>query len=161
QSNTNEVEGRVAEVRGSVVDVAFPLGSDLPRINDAVRVPMGEGKLDLILEVQLHLGHDRVRAISMDTTDGLQRGVPAYATGAPMSVPVGEAALGRIFNVLGRPIDGKGAVDAKSYYPIHREKPTFAELTTSSEVLETGIKVIDLIAPMTKGGKIGLFGGAG
>ncbi|MHB8624728.1 MAG: F0F1 ATP synthase subunit beta [Aggregatilineales bacterium] len=161
QTTTNELEGKVVQVMGSVVDVAFPIGSNLPRINDAIRVPTGEGKLDLILEVQLHLGHDHVRTIAMDTTDGLPRGVPAYATGAPISVPVGETSLGRIFNVLGRPIDGQGPVNAQTYYPIHRAKPTFAELTTSSEVLETGIKVIDLIAPMTKGGKIGLFGGAG
>jgi len=161
QTKSGELEGQVVQVLGSVVDVVFPIGSDLPHIDDAIRVPMSGGKSDLILEVQLHLGHDRVRAIAMDTTDGLPRGVPAYATGAPISVPVGEKTLGRIFNVLGRPIDGKGDVDAQFRYPIHREKPAFAELTTSSEVLETGIKVIDLIAPMTKGGKIGLFGGAG
>jgi F-type H+-transporting ATPase subunit beta len=158
---SHETEGHVVQVLGSVVDIAFDLGANLPRVNDALRVPMGEGKPDLILEVQTHLGHDKVRTVAMDTTDGLPRGVAAFTTGAPISVPVGATSLGRIFNVLGRPIDGKGAVNAEKYYPIHRAKPTFAELTTSSEILETGIKVIDLIAPITKGGKVGLFGGAG
>ena len=157
----HQTEGHVSQVLGSVVDVTFPLGSSLPRVNDAIRIPMGGDKPDLILEVQTHLGHDKVRTVAMDTTDGLPRGVEVYTTGAPISVPVGAASLGRIFNVLGRPIDGKGPVKAEKYYPIHRAKPTFAELTTSSEILETGIKVIDLIAPITKGGKVGLFGGAG
>jgi len=158
---TRELEGRVVQIQGNVVDVEFPSETMLPLINDAIRVPMGDNQQDLILEVQLQLGHDRVRAIAMDSTDGLPRGVPAYATGAPISVPVGQNDLGRIFNVLGRPIDGKGPVQAERYAPIHREKPAFSELTTSSEILETGLKVIDLIAPITKGGKVGLFGGAG
>ncbi len=161
QAARTELEGKVAQVLGAVVDVEFPIGSNLPRINDAIRVPRGENELDLILEVQTHLGHDKVRTIAMDTTDGLARGVKAFATNAPIMVPVGQAALSRIFNVLGRPIDGKGPVQSTLRYPIHREKPAFSELMTNSEMLETGVKVIDLIAPITKGGKVGLFGGAG
>ncbi len=155
-----EVEGIVAQILGGVVDVAFPEGADLPEIYDAIRVPRGEDE-PLILEVQQHLGGYRVRCVAMDATDGLQRGVPAFATGAPIMVPVGEAALGRIFNVLGRPIDGKGEVHADMYYPIHRPAPPFDEQVTRVELFETGIKVIDLIAPFRKGGKAGIFGGAG
>ncbi len=158
---SHEVQGKVSQVLGNVVDIEFPLGANLPRINDAIRVPMGEGNLDLILEVQTHLGHDQVRTVAMDITDGLSRGVPAFATNAPITVPVGNAVLGRIFNVLGRPVDGKPPAVTDTYYPIHRVKPDFADLTPSSEILETGVKVIDLIAPLTKGGKVGLFGGAG
>jgi F-type H+-transporting ATPase subunit beta len=157
---TQEVEGHIAQILGGVVDVAFPSKADLPEIYDAIRVPR-DGQEDLILEVQQHLGGDRVRCVSMDTTDGLQRGVPAYATGAPILVPVGEAALGRIFNVLGRPIDDKGPVKAETYYPLHRKAPPFEAQSTSVEMFETGIKVIDLIAPFRKGGKAGIFGGAG
>jgi F-type H+-transporting ATPase subunit beta len=155
-----EVQGTVAQILGGVVDVAFPPGADLPEIYDAIRVPR-DGQEPLILEVQQHLGNNRVRCVAMDATDGLQRGVPAYATGAPIMVPVGEVALGRIFNVLGRPIDGKGPVEADTYYPIHRKAPSFEEQATSVEMFETGIKVIDLIAPFRKGGKAGIFGGAG
>jgi F-type H+-transporting ATPase subunit beta len=155
-----EIEGIISQILGGVVDVAFPPGSDLPEIYDAVRVPR-PGKDDLILEVQQHLGGNNVRCVAMDATDGLQRRVPAYATGAPIMVPVGDAALGRIFNVLGHPVDGKGAVKAETYYPIHRMAPVFEEQSTSVEVFETGIKVIDLIAPFRKGGKAGIFGGAG
>ncbi len=155
-----EVQGTVAQILGGVVDVAFPPGADLPEIYDAIRVPR-DGQEPLILEVQQHLGNNRVRCVAMDATDGLQRGVPAYATGAPIMVPVGEVALGRIFNVLGRPIDGKGPVEADTYYPIHRKAPPFEEQATSVEMFETGIKVIDLIAPFRKGGKAGIFGGAG
>jgi len=108
---TQEVEGFIAQILGGVVDVAFPPGAELPEIYDAIRVPR-DGQEDLILEVQQHLGNGRVRCVSMDTTDGLQRGIPAFATGAPILVPVGEAVLGRVFNVLGRPIDGKGPVQA-------------------------------------------------
>src|SRR5207249_5828035 len=115
----------------------------------------------LILEVQNHLGHGRVRTVAMDTTDGMSRGMKAYATGAPITVPVGEASLGRLFNVLGRPIDNGGPVESNVYYPIHRQPPAFEDLTTSPEMFETGIKVIDLLAPFTKGGKMGIFGGAG
>src|SRR5581483_11050387 len=155
-----EIEGVVAQVQGAVVDVDFPAGADLPNIFDAIRVPR-EGALDLSLEVQNHLGHGRVRTVAMDTTDGLARGTPAFATGAPISVPVGPAALGRLFNVLGRPIDNGGEVHSDVYYPIHRPKPAFEELTTTPQMFETGIKVIDLLAPFTKGGKMGIFGGAG
>ncbi len=147
---------------GAVVDVAFPVGQ-LPDINDAIRVPReGADEGDLILEVQLHLGHNEVRTVAMDTTDGLQRGVPAYSTGQPITVPVGTASLGRIFNVLGRPVDNLADVpDDTPRRPIHALAPDFEEQTTRIEVFETGMKVIDLIAPMTKGGKTGIFGGAG
>ena len=117
--------------------------------------------MPLVLEVQKHLGENWVRCVAMDATDGLQRGVPAIATGAPIKVPVGPGALGRVFNVLGHPIDGKGPVEAADYYPIHRPAPPFAEQATRVEIFETGIKVIDLIAPFTRGGKTGIFGGAG
>jgi len=156
----HEIQGAVSQILGGVVDVAFPPDSPLPDIFDAIRVPRS-GKDDLILEVQQHLGDNRVRCVAMDATDGLQRGVSAYATGAPIRVPVGEAVLGRIFNVLGQPIDGKGQVDAATYYPIHRTAPPFDEQATSVEMFETGIKVIDLIAPFRRGGKSGIFGGAG
>jgi F-type H+-transporting ATPase subunit beta len=160
-NQTQEAAGvHVARIRGAVVDVDFPEGADLPHIYDAIRVPR-EGDEDLILEVETHLGHGRVRTVAMDTTDGLSRGTGAYATGAPISVPVGRPALGRLFNVLGRPIDDGGPVESDTFYPIHRPKPAFDELTTSPEMFETGIKVIDLLAPFTKGGKMGIFGGAG
>jgi F-type H+-transporting ATPase subunit beta len=164
--NTNELVGHVAQVLGNVVDCEFENAASLPLINDAIRVPMppkatGEAVPDLILEVQTHLGHSRVRCVAMDATDGLARGVACYATGAAITVPVGEVTLGRIFNVLGRPIDGKAAPVSNVNYPIHRPAPSFAELTPSYDMLETGVKVIDLIAPLTRGGKIGLFGGAG
>jgi F-type H+-transporting ATPase subunit beta len=153
------VQGRVVQILGGVVDVEFPAGH-LPEIYDAIEVPRGDAPA-LVLEVEKHLGNNWVRTVAMDATDGLQRGVPAYGTGAPISVPVGPETLGRIFNVLGRPVDGKGPVDAKLYYPIHRPAPPFSEQTTRVEVFETGVKVIDLIAPFTKGGKTGIFGGAG
>ena len=156
-----EVKGRIVQVMGSVVDVAFNAGDPLPDIFHAVRVPLGEGKEDLILEVQNHIGNHRVRCVSMDTTDGLQRNIDAFATGDYITVPVGDAVLGRIFNVLGRPIDGLEAPEAEAYYPIHREAPPFAEQSSRVEVFETGLKVVDLIAPFTKGGKMGIFGGAG
>jgi F-type H+-transporting ATPase subunit beta len=159
-ANPNEVQGKLAQILGAVVDVEFPHGSQLPEIYDAIRVPL-EGKDDLILEVQMHLGNNRVRTVAMDSTDGLARGMVAYATGAPIMVPVGPPALGRLFNVLGRPIDQRGPVVSDTYYPIHRPKPNFEDLTTRPEMFETGIKVIDLIAPFTKGGKMGVFGGAG
>ncbi|MBL8155541.1 MAG: F0F1 ATP synthase subunit beta [Anaerolineae bacterium] len=156
----SEVQGRVSQVLGAVVDVDFPAGQ-LPDIFEAVRVPR-DGQDDLILEVQNLLGDNAVRAVAMDTTDGLQRGVPAFATGAPISVPVGEVSLGRVFNVLGKPIDGGEAVPAGSARrPIHANAPTFEDQSTKIEVFETGMKVIDLVAPMSKGGKVGIFGGAG
>ncbi|PWH12262.1 MAG: F0F1 ATP synthase subunit beta [Anaerolineae bacterium] len=151
--------GRVIQILGGVVDVAFPEG-ELPEIYEAIEVPR-EGKEPLVLEVQKHLGNNWVRTVAMDSTDGLQRGIPAYATGAPITVPVGPASLGRVFNVLGKPIDEKGEVEAATRYPIHRPAPPFDQQSTSVQIFETGIKVIDLIAPFTKGGKTGIFGGAG
>ncbi|MFL7894102.1 MAG: F0F1 ATP synthase subunit beta [Anaerolineales bacterium] len=154
-----EVAGRVVQVLGGVVDVEFP-AENLPEIYDAVEVPR-EGDEPLVLEVEKHLGHNWVRCVAMDSTDGLQRGLSAFATGAPIKVPVGPSTLGRVFNVLGQPIDEKGPVVSELYYPIHRPAPDFAEQSTRVEVFETGLKVIDLIAPFTKGGKTGIFGGAG
>jgi len=153
------VNGRVVQILGGVVDVEFSEGN-IPELFEAITVDR-EGKEPLVLEVQKHLGHSWVRTVAMDSTDGLQRGVPAVATGAPITVPVGPATLGRIFNVLGHTIDKKGDIKATSYYPIHRAAPDFEEQSTRVEVFETGIKVIDLIAPFTKGGKTGIFGGAG
>jgi F-type H+-transporting ATPase subunit beta len=154
-----ETTGRVVQVMGGVVDVEFP-SENLPEIYDAVEVPR-EDDDPLVLEVEKHLGDNWVRCVSMDTTDGLQRGVAAVATGAPIKVPVGPTTLGRIFNVLGHPIDEKGSVESDLYYPIHRPAPEFSEQSTRVEVFETGLKVVDLIAPFTKGGKTGIFGGAG
>jgi F-type H+-transporting ATPase subunit beta len=153
------VTGLVVQILGGVVDVEFPAGQ-LPEIYDAIEVPR-EGQLPLVLEVQKHLGNNWVRCVAMDSTDGLQRNVPAYSNGTPISVPVGPTTLGRVFNVLGRPIDGGPEVTAEQYYPIHRPAPGFEEQSTRVEVFETGIKVIDLIAPFTRGGKTGIFGGAG
>ena len=151
--------GRVVQILGGVVDVEFADGG-IPELFEAITVERA-GNKPLVLEVQKHLGNNWVRTVSMDTTDGLQRGVPAIATGAPIMVPVGPSTLGRIFNVLGQPVDEKGPVDAATYYPIHRLAPTFEEQSTRVEVFETGVKVVDLIAPFTKGGKTGIFGGAG
>ena len=154
-----QATGRVAQILGGVVDVEFP-NEHLPKIFDAIEVPR-EGQASLVLEVQKHLGDNWVRCVAMDSTDGLQRGVPAHSTGAPIKVPVGPETLGRIFNVLGHPVDQKGAVEARLYYPIHRPPPPFVEQSTRVEVFETGLKVVELIAPFTKGGKTGIFGGAG
>ena len=151
--------GRVIQIQGSVVDVEFPEG-ELPNMFEALEIPRA-GDTPLVLEVEKHLGLDRVRCVSMDTTDGLQRGLPVTATGSPIQVPVGPATLGRIFNVLGQPVDQKGPVAVDEYYPIHRPAPLFSEQSTRTEIFETGIKVVDLIAPFTKGGKTGIFGGAG
>ncbi|MCU0487490.1 MAG: F0F1 ATP synthase subunit beta [Anaerolineales bacterium] len=153
------VKGTVVQVLGGVVDVQFS-PDQLPEIYEAIRVPR-KGQLDLILEVQKHLGNNWVRTVAMDSTDGLERGSAAFPTGAPIQVPVGPTTLGRIFNVLGQPVDNKGPVQADQYYPIHRPAPNFAAQSTKVEVFETGIKVIDLVAPFTKGGKTGIFGGAG
>ena len=155
----NNSKGNVVQVLGGVVDVAFN-PEQLPEMYEAIRVPR-QGKQDLILEVQKHLGNNWVRTVAMDSTDGLERGKAAYTTGAPIMVPVGPVTLGRIFNVLGEPVDNKGPVEASLHYPIHRPAPDFASQSTKVEVFETGIKVIDLIAPFTKGGKTGIFGGAG
>jgi F-type H+-transporting ATPase subunit beta len=151
--------GRVVQILGGVVDVEFPEG-DIPELFEAIQVERS-GKEPLVLEVQKHIGHNWVRTVAMDATDGLQRGVPAFATGAPIMVPVGPSTLGRIFNVLGKPVDEKGQVDAATLYPIHRSAPPFSEQSTRVEIFETGVKVVDLIAPFTKGGKTGIFGGAG
>jgi len=151
-------EGRVIQVMGPVVDIEFPRGS-LPEIYDAVEIPRNGDKL--VVEVQQHLGNNWVRCVAMDSTDGLRRGMAATNTGQPIMVPVGKATLGRIFNVLGEPIDNRGPVEAEEHYPIHRPAPSFEEQVTKPEFLETGLKVIDLIAPFTRGGKTGVFGGAG
>jgi F-type H+-transporting ATPase subunit beta len=158
-AETTMSKGKVVQILGGVVDVAFP-PEQLPKIYEAIEVPR-DGQPAMILEVQKHLGNNWVRCVAMDSTDGLQRGVTAFATGAPIKVPVGSETLGRVFNVLGRPVDNLGPVDAKLYYPIHRLAPDFAEQSTRVDVFETGMKVIDLIAPFTKGGKTGIFGGAG
>ena len=151
--------GRVVQILGGVVDVEFPEGN-IPELYEAISVDR-DNKEPLILEVQKHLGNNWVRTVSMDTTDGLQRGVPAVATGSPIMVPVGPSTLGRIFNVLGHAIDKKGDVKAATMYPIHRAAPAFEEQSTRVEIFETGVKGIGLIAPFTKGGKTGIFGGAG
>jgi F-type H+-transporting ATPase subunit beta len=150
--------GKVVQVQGAVVDVAFN-PDELPEIYDALEI--GQNGSKLVLEVQQHLGHNWVRCVAMDSTDGLRRGTPVMGTGAPISVPVGPVTLGRIFNVLGEPIDDKGPVDASVRYPIHRLAPEFDDQSTKTEVFETGLKVIDLVAPFTRGGKTGIFGGAG
>jgi F-type H+-transporting ATPase subunit beta len=156
-------EGSIAQIIGPVVDIDFPSGK-LPSILSAVKIPRVniEGtQEDLIVEVQLQLGEDRVRAVAMDSTDGLVRGMKAYDTGGPISVPVGPKVLGRLINVIGQPIDALGPIEAKAYYPIHRPSPSFEQMSTQREMFETGIKVIDLLEPYSKGGKTGLFGGAG
>jgi len=150
--------GRVVQVKGGVVDVEFAPG-DLPEIYSAIEVP-SDGRT-LVLEVEQQLPGNWVRCVAMDTTDGLQRGMPAYTSGEPIRVPVGPATLGRIFNVLGEPIDKRGPVEATEYRPIHRPAPLYEEQTTFSQFFETGMKVIDLVAPFTRGGKTGVFGGAG
>jgi F-type H+-transporting ATPase subunit beta len=152
-------EGWITAIRGPVVDVRFPRGH-LPPLKQALVVPREEGA-DLVLEVAQHLGDSEVRAIAMDTTDGLKRGDKVHDTGGPISVPVGPETLGRMFDLTGNPIDELPAPQTKKRYPIHRESPDLAELSVEDEILETGIKVIDLIAPIPKGGKVGLFGGAG
>ena len=156
---TRTATGKVIQITGPVVDVEFPAGQ-LPAIYNAIEIERA-GEDALVCEVQQHLGNNWVRSVAMTTTDGLARGVAVRDTGAPISVPVGSAGLGRVFDVLGKPIDGKGPVKAPSSLPIHRSAPAFDQQTTSEEVFETGIKVIDLICPFKKGGKIGIFGGAG
>jgi F-type H+-transporting ATPase subunit beta len=157
--------GTVEEVQGVVVEAVFP--GDLPEINHALEIEMdsadgdGEAKRRLVLEVQQLIGDDRIRAVAMDSTDGLARGAEVRDTGGPITVPVGQATLGRLFNLLGDPIDEAGDVDADERWPIHRPAPSVEDLTPTRELLETGIKVIDLLAPYPKGGKVGLFGGAG
>ena len=150
--------GIVKRVIGPVVDVQFPAGK-LPEINNAIEVHAGQRRI--VMEAVQQLGDNAVRCISLFSTDGLQRGCVAVDTGTSVKMPVGEATLGRMFNVIGEPIDGKGPVNATEYLPIHREAPAFTDIAPATELLETGIKVVDLLAPYAKGGKIGLFGGAG
>jgi len=150
--------GKVTKIIGAVVDCSFE-GEDLPRLYDALEVKIGENTL--ILETQQHLGGNEVRTVAMGTTDGLKRHQAVVSTGAPISVPVGPETLGRMCNVLGEPLDDQPVVHSKKRYPIHRPAPAFSEQSTKTEILETGIKVIDLICPIIKGGKVGLFGGAG
>ena len=151
--------GKITQIIGAVLDIKFT-GEKLPEIYEAINITMKNGDL-LVVEVAQHLGDDIVRCIAMGPTDGLVRGMEAVATGAPISVPVGEKTLGRMFNVLGQPIDNKPAPEGVKINPIHRKAPAFEEQSTSTEILETGIKVVDLLCPYQKGGKIGLFGGAG
>lgn len=151
--------GRITQILGGVVDVEFPSGN-LPHIFDAIEVLQADQN-SIILEVQKHLGHNQVRTVAMSSTDGLARGLPVRSTGKPINVPVGPKTLGRVFNVLGQPIDNKGPVDSQLFYPIHRAAPGLCEQSKEIKILETGIKVIDLIAPFTEGGKTGIFGGAG
>jgi len=155
KENTNT--GKISQIVGVVVDVDFP-ADHLPAIYNALKVRLNDK--DLFLEVEQHLSETSVRAVAMGSTDGLQRGTEVQNTGAPISVPVGDKTLGRMFNVIGDPIDSKPA-DIKTRSPIHKEPPTLSEQSGKIEVLETGIKVIDLICPVTRGGKVGLFGGAG
>jgi len=150
--------GKITQIIGAVLDIKFSRGH-LPQINEAIKIDTADGVL--IVEVAQHLGDDIVRTIAMGSTDGLVRGMEARATGAPISVPVGENTLGRIFNVLGEAIDKKEPPKVEEYLPIHRKAPSFEEQSTQTEILETGIKVVDLLCPYQKGGKIGLFGGAG
>ncbi len=162
-SEKEHPNGEITQVIGPVVDVRFPQGA-LPEIYTALKVSnpfVSDEDWNLVLEVAQHLGENTARCIAMDGTDGLTRGMPVFNTGEPIQVPVGNETLGRIINVIGQPIDELGPVKAKKTYPIHRSPPEFTDLSTSSEMFETGIKVIDLLAPYVKGGKIGLFGGAG
>ena len=154
-----EASGKIIEIKGGVVDVLFPV-DHMPNIYDALVVEV-EGADNLVLEVENHLGDGEARCVAMGPTPGLRRGMTVVGTGAPIRVPVGENVLGRVMNVLGKPIDGKGEIVSNEYYPIHRLAPSFEEQSTQVEVFETGIKSIDLVAPFTKGGKTGVFGGAG
>src|SRR5436305_10936646 len=159
QSNGKNV-GRIVEIKGVVLDAVFP--DRLPEINHAlsIQVPEDGGTRELIAEVQQHLGDDRVRAVAMDSTDGLARGVEVVDAEGPISVPVGEQTLGRIWNVIGDPVDGKEPAKGERW-PIHRDPPAFGDLSPAIELFETGIKGVDIVAPFVRGGKVGLFGGAG
>ncbi|MHC4885488.1 MAG: F0F1 ATP synthase subunit beta [Planctomycetota bacterium] len=152
--------GKITQIIGPVVDVEFPVEA-LPDIYSALKIVDEDRDINLTVEVAQHLGENVVRTVAMTSTDGLQRGMPVENTGAPISVPVGDSTLGRIFNVVGDAIDEQGPVEAKEFHPIHKEPPSFAEQETATEMLETGIKVVDLLQPLPKGGKVGLFGGAG
>jgi F-type H+/Na+-transporting ATPase subunit beta len=163
-SDKAQALGKIAQVLGAVIDVEFPAGSDLPKIYDALvtsNSAIDNNIGNLVLEVAQHLGDNIVRCIAMDSAEGLVRGQEVINTGAPISIPVGPQTLGRIMDVTGRPIDHGGAIETEAKWPIHRPTPSFEEQATSKEMLETGIKVVDLLAPYVKGGKIGLFGGAG
>lgn len=156
-------EGKIVQIIGPVVDIDFS-GAKMPPILSAIRIPRGDGANkgdDLLVEVQQHLGDGRVRTVAMDSTDGLSRGITCYDTGGPITIPVGPSTLGRLINVVGQGIDGLGAIKSDVQYPIHRPAPEFDSLSTTKELFETGIKVVDLLEPYTKGGKTGLFGGAG
>src|SRR5437763_1711365 len=161
--NGNQQSGRIIEIRGVVIDVVFTGG--LPEIYNALRIDIpardGQEERSLIAEVQQHLGDDRVRAVAMDSTDGLARGLGVLDTGGPISVPVGDQTLGRVWNVIGDPVDEKPAPEGGERWSIHREPPAFTDLSPTIEVFETGLKVVDLLAPFIRGGKVGLFGGAG
>jgi F-type H+-transporting ATPase subunit beta len=152
--------GKIVQVIGPVVDIRFPT-EDLPPIYNAIKITDKDAGIDLTLEIEQHMGDNMVRTVAMSSTDGLVRGMDAVDTGGPISVPVGEGTLGRVFNLLGEPIDEMGDVQAEKRYPIHRPPPSMEEQKTSIEIFETGLKVIDLLAPYSKGGKVGLFGGAG
>ncbi|MFZ1281174.1 MAG: F0F1 ATP synthase subunit beta, partial [Ignavibacteriaceae bacterium] len=159
----SEIKGKIIQIIGPVVDIEFD-GTHLPKIYNAIRIPRTstEGKVEeLIVEVQQHLGENRVRSVAMDSTDGLVRGMDVFDTGKPISVPVGPATLGRLINVIGDGIDGLGEIKAEKRYPIHRPAPAFKNLITTAQMFETGLKVVDLMEPYSKGGKTGLFGGAG
>ena len=152
-------KGRIAQVIGTVVDIEFP-PEELPALFNAVEIPLGNGN-KIILEVEQHIGNNWVRCLALSPTDGLQRGLEVIDTGAALSVPVGRATLGRLFNAMGEPLDGKGEVKAEEKWAIHRAPPSFQDQETSTQMLETGLKVIDLITPFMKGGKVGAYGGAG
>lgn len=161
----SQIIGHISQIIGPVIDVFFDTNGEdpekvLPQVYEALRVKR-PGKADLIIETQQHIGEDTVRCVAMDNTDGLQRGLAVERAGAPIQMPAGEQIKGRMMNVIGQPIDGMKALDMKGSYPIHREPPKFDDLSTHKEMLATGIKVIDLLEPYLKGGKIGLFGGAG
>ena len=153
--------GKISQIIGPVIDVVFDnADNDLPKIYDALEIVKSNGD-KMIIECQQHIGENTIRAVSMDSTDGLKRGMEVTTTGNPILMPIGEEIKGRLFNVVGEAIDGIGNISNEGGYPIHRPAPAFEDLSTSTEVLFTGIKVIDLIEPYAKGGKIGLFGGAG
>ena len=151
-------KGKVVQVIGTVVDIEFP-PDELPALYNAIEIPSDGGKV--VLEAQEHIGNNWVRCLALSSTDGLERGVEAIDSGAPLAVPVGKATLGRLFTIMGEPLDGLGSVEATEHWPIHRPPPSLEEQKTTTEMLETGLKVIDLITPFTKGGKVGAYGGAG
>jgi len=155
-------EGKVVEVIGPVVDIRFPV-HELPQIREAVEIALSHGERQerIVLEVAQHLGNETVRCVALAPTEGMKRGMPARSTGAPITIPVGPKVLGRLFNVLGQPIDGLGPVEAVDYFPIHRPAPSFEDQEVKTEIFETGFKVVDLLAPYPRGGKVGMFGGAG